>query len=128
MDADAPLLVSQIIVRVCLFAAAAIALFGGVLQMSRGQPDTEPRLDNVHRFLAGIYLGTGLICLWTGATIRQQGPLVYLIALGILLGAVGRLISMSRVGLPQPAPVWLAYLISELVLPVVIATAQYAGA
>jgi len=30
-------------------------------------------LDNVHRFMAGIYLATGLICFWAAYTIRQQG-------------------------------------------------------
>ena len=56
---------------------AAIALIGGVLQMSLGQPDTTPRLDNVHRFLAGIYLGCGLIAAWAAFTVRQQGMLIY---------------------------------------------------
>jgi hypothetical protein len=55
---------SQRTVQVCLFIMAAIALLGGVLQMSLGQPDTTPRLDNVHRFLAGIYLGCGIIAAW----------------------------------------------------------------
>ena len=55
--------------------------------MSLGQPDTTPRLDNVHRFLAGIYLGCGIITLWAAVTIRQQGTLIYLIALVVALGA-----------------------------------------
>jgi len=53
--------VSQRIVQVCLFLVAAIAMFGGALQMYLGQPDTAPRLDNVHRFMAGVYFSTGLI-------------------------------------------------------------------
>ena len=72
MEPAAPLLVSQWIVRVCLFAFAAIALFGGALQMVLGQPDTSPRLDNVHRFMAGIYFGMGAICLWAGITISSS--------------------------------------------------------
>ena len=66
---------NQRTVQICLFIMAAIALFGGVLQMSLGQPDTTPRLDNVHRFLAGIYLGCGLIAAWAAITVRQQGML-----------------------------------------------------
>jgi hypothetical protein len=85
----------QRVVQVCLFLLGAIALLGGSLQFARGQPHTEPRLDNVHRFMAGIDLG------------------------------VGRLVSMARVGMPQPRAVWLGYLIPELVLPVVAATAQF---
>lgn len=127
MHDAAPLLLSQIIVRVCLFLVAAIALSGGALQFFRGQPETAPRLDNVHRFMAGVYFSTGLIALWAGITIRQQGALVYLLALGVLLAGSGRLLSMSRVGLPKPAAVWLGYLAPELALPFIIAGAHYAS-
>ncbi len=126
MNANDPLLVSQIIVRVCLFLVAAIAMLGGALQMYLGQPQTEPRLDNVHRFMAGVYFSTGLICLWAAITIREQGTLVYLLALGVLLAGIGRLVSIRKVGLPKPAAVWLGYLIPELLLPFVIAGAHYA--
>jgi hypothetical protein len=126
MDHDMPLTTSQRVVQVCLMIAAAIALFGGTLQMILGQPETSPRLDNVHRFMAGIYLSVGIIALWTALTVRRHGTLVYLLALGVLLGGIGRLISISQVGLPQPAAVWLGYLTPELVLPFIIAGAHYA--
>lgn len=127
MTAADPLLVSQWIVRIGLFVVAAIATLGGTLQMYLGQPDTEPRLDNVHRFMAGVYFSTGLIALWAGVTVRQQGTLVYLLALGVLLAGIGRLVSIRRVGLPEPHAVWLGYLIPELLLPFVIAGAHYAS-
>jgi uncharacterized protein DUF4345 len=127
MSTESALTTSQLIVQVCLFLVAAIAVFGGSLQMVLGQPDTSPRLDNVHRFMAGVYLATGLIALWAALTVRQQGFLVYLLALGTLLAGVGRLVSISKVGLPQPRAVWLGYLIPELVLPFVIAGAHYAS-
>ena len=127
MNPDDPLLAGQLVVRVCLFLFAAIGMFGGAVQMALGQPDTSPRLDNVHRFMAGVYFGTGLICLWAGITVRQQGALVYLLAFGVLLAGVGRLVSISKVGLPKPTGVWLGYLIPELVLPFVMAGAQYAS-
>ena len=127
MAIETGLSLSQHIVQGALWLVAAIAVFGGSLQMYLGQPDTSPRLDNVHRFMAGVYLATGLICLWAGITIRQQGFLVYLLALGVLLGGVGRLLSIRKVGLPKPTAVWLAYLVPELVLPFVIAGAHYAG-
>lgn len=116
--------VSQRIVQISLFLIAAIALFGGALQFFLGQPETTPRLDNVHRFMAGVYFSTGLINLWAAFTIRRQGALVYLLALGVFLAGTGRLVSISQVGLPEPAAVWLAYLIPELLLPVVIALAH----
>ena len=118
------MLLSQRVVQVCLVVVAAIAVFGGTLQMYLGQPNTTPRLDNVHRFMAGVYLSAGLIGFWAAMTIRRQGPLVYLLALGVLLGGIGRLVSIGQVGLPAPAGVWLGYLIPELVLPVVITVAH----
>ena len=127
MSLEPPLGLAQHIAQVGLFLVAAIAIFGGSLQMVLGQPDTSPRLDNVHRFMAGVYLSTGLICLWAGLTIRQQGFLVYLLALGVLLAGIGRLVSIAKVGLPQPTAVWLGYLVPELLLPFVIAGAHYAG-
>ena len=124
---EASLSVSQVVVQVCLFLVAAIAVMGGSLQLYLGQPDTSPRLDNVHRFMAGVYLSTGLICLWAGITVRQQGFLIYLLALGVLLAGIGRLVSIAKVGLPSPAAVWLGYLIPELAIPFVLAGAHYAG-
>jgi len=124
---DAPLSTNQIVVQVCLFLVAAIATIGGALQMVLGQPDTSPRLDNVHRFMAGVYFSSGLISLWAALTIRQQGFLIYLIALGVLLAGTGRLVSIARVGLPKPTAVWLGYLVPELVIPFVIAVAHYFG-
>ncbi|MBB6564254.1 hypothetical protein HNP48_006981 [Acidovorax soli] len=116
----AAITVRQRIVQVCLFLVAAIAVFGGTLQMFLGQPDTTPRLDNVHRFMAGVYLSMGFIAAWTAITIRQQGTLVYLIALGVAMAAVGRLVSIAQVGLPEPANVWIGYLVPELVVPIVL--------
>lgn len=122
---DAPLSASQIVVRVCLVAFSAIAIFGGSLQMYLGQPETAPRLDNVHRFMAGIYLSMGVICGWAAATVRQQGTLVYLIAAGVFVAGCGRLLSMSKVGLPEPRALWLGYLTPELLLPWVLAIAHF---
>ena len=121
------MLASQRTVQICLFILAAIGLFGGVLQMSLGQPDTSPRLDNVHRFLAGIYLGCGIISLWAAVTIRQHGTLIYLLALGVSLGALGRIISMMKVGVPDPPVVWFGYAASEIVLPLIIVVAHFLG-
>ena len=126
MSANPPLPTSQRVVQVCLFLVAAIAVVGGTLQMYLGEPQVSPRLDNVHRFMAGVYLSTGFINFWAARTIRKQGTLVYLLALGVFLAGIGRLLSISQVGLPEPAAVWLGYLIPELLLPVVIVVAHRA--
>jgi len=121
---SASMLVSQRVVQVCLFLLSAIALLGGTLQMVLGQPTTTARLDNVHRFMAGIYFGCGLICFWAALTVRQQDTLVFLIAFSVFLAGCGRLISIRKMGIPEPRAVWLGYLVPELLLPLVIAAAQ----
>lgn len=127
MIENSPLLTSQLIVQISLFLIAAFAIIGGALQMFLGQPNTSPRLDNIHRFMAGVYLTTGFINLWAAVTIRQQGTLIYLLALGALVAGSGRLISIKQVGLPKPHAVWIGYLVPELLLPIVIAIAHYAS-
>jgi len=127
MPVDVPLTPSQLVVRVCLFLVAAIAMFGGTVQLILGQPDTSPRLDNVHRFMAGVYLSVGFICLWAAITVRQQGFLVYLLALGVLFAGLGRVLSIAMVGLPEPRALWIGYMVPELVLPFVMAAAHYLG-
>ncbi|KQW23430.1 hypothetical protein ASC80_00710 [Afipia sp. Root123D2] len=119
-----PMLLSQRVVQVCLFLVAAIAIFGGTLQMYLGQPDTAPRLDNVHRFMGGIYLMSGVTGLWVASTIREHNTLVFLLALTVLVGGIGRVISIAKVGLPEPSAVWIGYLVPELVIPWIIIAAQ----
>ncbi|MEO6018593.1 MAG: DUF4345 domain-containing protein [Polaromonas sp.] len=112
---------SQRVTQVSLFVVAFICIAGGTLQMFLGEPASGARLDNVHRFMAGVYFSTGFINFWAATTIRKQGTLVYLLAFGVLMAGIGRLVSISQVGLPEPAGLWLGYLIPELLLPVVIA-------
>ena len=115
---------SQRIVQVCLYLVTAIALFGGAVQLLTGQPETTPRLDNLHRFMGGVYFSMGFISAWAAWTIRKQDTLVYLIAFSVLMAAVGRLLSMSKMGLPEPSAVWLGYLTPELVVPVILVVAH----
>jgi len=118
------LLPTQRVVQICLFLIAAIAIMGGAVQMYLGQPDTTSRLDNIHRFMAGVYFTAGVTGLWAGITIRQQNTLVFLLALAAFLGGVGRLVSMSQVGLPEPTGLWIGYLVPELSLPCIMVVCQ----
>ena len=61
-------------------------------------------MGNVHRFMAGVYFSTGIIASWAAWTVRQQGTLVDLLALGVLLAGCGRLVSIRNVGLPNRRP------------------------
>ncbi len=125
MSSETGISIGQVVVQVCLFLVSGIAIVGGSIQMYLGEPDTAPRLDNVHRFMAGVYLSTGIICLWAALTVRQQGFLIYLLSLGVLLAGIGRLVSIKKVGIPEPKGLWLGYLIPELLIPFIMAAAHY---
>lgn len=92
--------------------------------MYLGEPETTPRLDNVHRFMAGVYFSCGVIAAWAGVSIRKHDTLIYLIALAVFLGGTGRLVSMNIVGIPDPHALWLGYVAPELALPIVMVIAQ----
>ena len=77
--------------------------------------------------MAGVYFSTGLSTCGPPSRFASKGTLIYLLALGVFLAGVGRLVSIRRVGLPKPAAVWLGYLIPELALPFVMAIAHHAG-
>src|SRR5690242_4644061 len=125
MDHNTPLLLTQRIVQVCLFLIAAIAISGGILQMYLGEPDSGPRLDNIHRFMAGVYLSAGLLGWWAGITIRQHRVLAYFLGLMAFMGGIGRIVSIIKVGIPEPAGLWIGYLVPELLLPCIIVVCQY---
>ena len=74
--------------------------------------------------MAGIYLGMGVICFWTGWTIRKQDTLVFLISLGAMMGGIGRMVSISMLGIPEPHALWLTYLGAEVIIPIIAMAAQ----
>ncbi|SVD51636.1 uncharacterized protein METZ01_LOCUS404490 [marine metagenome] len=114
--------VNQRIIQICLFLLAAISLFGGALQMYLGQPETSPRLDNIHRFMAGVYFSMGPLAIWAAISIRKHNHLIFFLAFSVLMAGIGRLISMSAVGLPSN--IFLIYLIPELSLPFIMIGSQ----
>jgi hypothetical protein len=120
MSANTPLTPADIIVRVCLLLATAVALAGGLEELAQGAPAGGAEADNVYRFLAGVHIGWAPLYFWAAATIRRQGMLVYFLAVPIFLGGVGRLVSFAQYGTPGPAGVLLASALLDFVLPIII--------
>lgn len=118
-------LASQRVAQVCLLILGAIALFSGTRQIYFGRPETDMPLDDLHHFMASIYFGCGFILLWAAITIRRRGALIYLIALAVCIDSIVRLISMAKVGVPEPPALWFGYAASELILPAIIVVAHY---
>ena len=113
---------AQRIIQICLFLLALITLYGGALQMYLGEPETTARLDNIHRFMAGVYFSMGPLAIWAAITIRKQNELIYFLSFSVFMAGLGRLISMSIVGLPSK--IFLIYLIPELIFPIIMTVSQ----
>ena len=113
---------AQRIIQICLFLLALITLYGGALQIYLGEPETTARLDNIHRFMAGVYFSMGPLAIWAAITIRKQNELIYFLSFSVFMAGIGRLISMSIVGLPSK--IFLIYLIPELIFPIIMTVSQ----
>ena len=122
MNGNNKLSLAQRIIQTCLFLLALITLYGGALQMYLGEPETTARLDNIHRFMAGVYLSMGPLVIWAAITIRKQNELIYFLSFSVFMAGIGRLISMSIVGLPSK--IFLIYLIPELIFPIIMTVSQ----
>ena len=82
-----------------------IAIFSGlrgfywVYQLGSPEPIVVD-LDNDLRYLASVFFTLGLVLAWTIPQIEKQTALFRLIALGIFIGGIARLISFYQVGSP----------------------------
>ncbi|MFE9650880.1 DUF4345 family protein [Streptomyces sp. NPDC006365] len=121
MAVGVPVAAANTIVRVCLLLATAITLGDGLQLLAQGGPADA---DNVHRFMAGVYIGWAPLFFWTAATIHRQGVLVYFLAVPIFLGGLGRLVSFAQNGIPSPAGVLLASALLDFILSIVIVWAH----
>ena len=82
-----------------------ICLFGGMNLLRKGAgsflPDTiptPPYLDNLFRFLSGIYFGLGFLLTWVVCNIHQINHLIYFIGIVVAFSGLGRLYSKIKVG------------------------------
>ncbi len=116
--------------QIIFFILFLVAFRGSVTSLVKGSGDKLPnsssgvrQLDNVYRFMAGIYLGASGICLWMVLTMNEQGTLVYLVGLMVFFAGVGRVISFQVQGIPNLR--FFRYAIAELLLSLLIVGSNY---
>jgi hypothetical protein len=80
-------------------------------------------LDSHFRYLSGLLLGIGLGLASTIPHIEMRGRRFRLLAGIVMLGGVGRLVSLVSIGSPSPA--MLAALVMELIVTPGLALWQY---
>lgn len=97
----------EIALKVLLGLVALICFLGGTNLMVKGTksflPDNvppQPRLDNLFRFLSGIYIGLGFLMTWVTIHSRQMSDLICFVGVVVICSGLGRLYSRIKVGSP----------------------------
>jgi len=91
---------------------------GLALGLDRLVPDPAVDADNVYRFLSGLYFTTGVLFVYVVPRLEEHTALIRILAAGVALGAVGRILSMVQVGEPR-----LLFKIDvgvELIIPLIV--------
>ncbi len=113
-------LINTLVVSLCLYFVGVIAVLGGAFQFIKGRPEGTPAQDNIHRFMAGVYFCAGIAGLYIATFLIKEKTLVFILAFQIFLGGLGRIVSVWKRGWPNPKGKWMAYLIPELLIPIII--------
>jgi len=95
----------EVILKILLVLITLICLLGGTNLLLKGAnsflPDTIPTqrvLDNLFRFLSGIYFGLGFLMGWVVYHFREVNGLIYFIGIVVVFSGLGRLYSRAKVG------------------------------
>src|SRR5215467_7120685 len=91
--------------RILLGLVSLICLLGGMNLLIKGTssflPKTiqpQPVLDNLFRFLSGIYFGLGFLMIWVVVNFRALHGLIYFVGLVVIFSGLGRLYSRMKLG------------------------------
>ena len=115
--------------QLALLLLAGVALSAGTVTVLTGastvlaSDPVSPSVDSELRFYAAWYAGVGLVLLWSALNLDSATKVVRTVCAVLLLGALGRVLSMIAVG--RPHGVYLVLLGIEVVLPVVILPWQH---
>lgn len=92
-------------IQILLSALALICVLGGINLLVKGAlaflPSTLPPpriLDNLVRFLSGIYLGQSILVTWVIFHLHETSDLIYIIGIIVIFSGLGRLYSRMKVG------------------------------
>jgi len=85
----------------------------------------QPRLDNLFRFLSGIYFALGFLMLWVTIHSSEAGDLLYFIGVIVFFSGIGRLYSRLKVG--SAGTYYDSMMILEFVLGLSIILLNYLG-
>ena len=95
----------EIALKILLGLVCLICFAGGMNLLIKGASSFLPKqnepprvLDNLFRFLSGIYFGLGFLMAWVIYRFNESGDLVYFIGIVVIFSGLGRLYSRTRLG------------------------------
>lgn len=95
----------ELTLRILLSVLTIICFLGGLNILIKGAGyflpkgcATLPVLDNLIRFLSGIYFGLGFLLVWSIINLQNIQELIYFIGIIVVFSGLGRLYSRSKVG------------------------------
>ena len=120
----------EITLRILLSILSLICCLGGLNLLIKGAgyflPQTTPPqriLDNLVRFLSGIYFSLGFLIAWVIFNLAEVNSLLYFIGIVVIFSGLGRLYSRMKVG--SAGKYFDVIMIFEIVLGMCIMVLQY---
>lgn len=86
-----------LVTLICLLGGTNLLLKGAHAFLPAGTPP-QCKLDNLMRFLSGIYFGLGFLMAWVVLHFDAVGDLTYFIGLVVIFSGLGRLYSRINTG------------------------------
>lgn len=120
----------EIVLQILLGLVTLICLAGGMNLLLKGAasflPDTVPPqriLDNLFRFLSGIYFSLGFLMGWVVLNLHAINELIFFIGIVVTFSGLGRLYSKIKVG--SAGRYFDFIMIFEIVLGIAIMALQF---
>lgn len=95
----------ELSIQLLLGLVALIGFAGGANLMLKGAQNflpkdtkTSPILDDLFRFLSGIYFGAGFLYAYMAFHVSQYNPIVYFLGIIVVFSGLGRLYSRLKMG------------------------------
>lgn len=115
--------------QILLSLVTLICLLGGLNLLLKGAGyflpanTVTPKLDNLFRFLSGIYFGLGFLLAYVVINIREINDLIYFIGIVVTFSGLGRFYSRVKVG---PSGKYLFFIMwFEIILGIAIIVMEY---
>lgn len=120
----------ELTVKILLGIVTLICLLGGTNLQVKGAnsflPENTPPqriIDNLIRFLSGIYFSLGFLVTWVIFHFEHETDMVYFIGLVVVFSGLGRVYSRVKVG--SAGKYFDFIMVFEIVLGIVIISLQY---